>query len=303
MSGDTNDEGIKRIAASFAELLHLLTHDGNVERPKEVRDLLVDRLRDALDRRLPSLPRGEAAFIGNTFLVEAIVHRNDRTEISRLRHRDLGTFHAMKTIPSDRANEPTTKALLLREASIGMTLRCNDLATTQCAIRLPDGRPALIMEWIGPSLSQRLAEVSLSEADVRAAVKSMLVGLSAIHHAGYVHGDISPANLLLQDGDLNQLKIADFGTMVECGSRYSDLDIAKAMTPGFTAPEVSGDTAMQISADLYSAGCVINLLLDHCDEAQESIVQIKAAARHLTDPAPSQRPPNAMAALALIESI
>ncbi|MDK4715946.1 protein kinase [Rhizobium sp. CNPSo 4039] len=303
MSGDTNDEGIKRIAASFAELLHLLTHDGNVERPKMTRDLLIDRLRDALDRRLPSLPEGETVFIGNTFLVEAIVHRNGRTEISRLRHRDLGTFYAMKTIPPDRANEATAKALLLREASIGMALRCNDLASTQCAIRLPDGRPALIMEWIGPSLSQRLAEVSLSEADVRAAAKSLLAGLSAIHHAGYVHGDISPANLLLRNGDLNQLKIADFGTTVECGSRYSDLDIAKAVTPGFTAPEVSADAAMQFSADLFSAGRVINLLLQHCDPAEQSIAAIRAAAQHLADPAPSRRPPNALAALAVIETV
>jgi len=303
MSGDTNDEGIKRIAASFAELLHLLTHDGNVERPKMTRDLLIDRLRDALDRRLPALPEDETTFIGNTFLVEAIVHRNDRTEISRLRHRDLGTFHAMKTIPPDRANEATAKALLLREASIGMALCCNDLASTQCAIRLPDGRPALIMEWIGPSLSQRLAEVSLSEADVRAAAKSLLAGLSAIHHAGYVHGDISPANLLLRNGDLNQLKIADFGTTVECGSRYSDLDIAKAVTPGFTAPEVSADAAMQFSADLFSAGRVINLLLQHCDPAEQSIAAIRAAAQHLADPAPSRRPPNALAALAVIETV
>ena len=303
MSGDTNDEGMKRIAASFAELQYLLTHDGETERPKGMRDLLIDRLRDALDRRLPSLPDGEPAFIANTFLVEAVAHRNERTEISRLRHRDLGTLHAMKTIPADRSSEATAKALLLREASIGLTLRCSHLASAQCAIRLPDGRPALIMEWIGPSLSQRLTEVSLSAADVRAAAKSILVGLSAIHQAGYVHGDISPANLLLGDSDLNQLKIADFGTAVEYGSRYSELDIAKAVTPGFTAPEVSGDAAMQFSADLFSAGRVMNLLLEHCDETGQSIAAIKAAARHLGDPVPSRRPSNAMAALALIEAV
>ncbi len=302
MSGDASDQGLKRIAASFAELQHLLTHDGDVERPKEMRDLLIDRLRDALDRRLPSLPDSEPAFIANTFLVEAVTHNIERTEISRLRHRDLGTLHAMKTIPADRSSEATAKALLLREARIGMTLRCSDLASVQCAIRLPDGRPALIMEWVGPSLSQRLAEGSVSAADVRAAAKSMLVGLSAIHQAGYVHGDISPANLLLGNGDLNRLKIADFGTAVECGGRYSDLDIAKAVTPDFTAPEVSSNAAMQFSADLFSAGRVMNLLLEHCDETGQSIAAIRAAARHLADPAPSRRPPNAMAALALIET-
>lgn len=308
MSGDPSDEGMKRIAASFAELQHLLTHDGEVERPKGMRDLLIDRLRDALDRRLPSLLDGEPAFIGNTFLVEQVIYRNERTEISRLRHRDLGTLHAMKTIRADRSDEATAKALLLREASIGMKLRCSSLASAQCAIRLPDGRPALIMEWIGPSLSQRLAEGPLSAADVIAATKSMLTGLGAIHHAGYVHGDISPANLLLAEGDFNKLKIADFGTAVECGTRYSDLDIARAVTPSFTAPEIagpeaSGDVAMQFSADLFSAGRIMTLLLEHCDETEQSIAAIKAAARRLADPTPSRRPPNAMAALALIEAV
>jgi len=303
MSGDPSDEDMGRIAVSFAELRPLLTHDGEGERPAAVRGLLIDRLRDALDRRLLSLPDAEPIFIGNTFLVEAVVHRNERTEISRLRHRDLGTLHAMKTIRADRANEATVRTLLLREASVGIMLRNSNLVSAQCAIRLRDGRPALIMEWIGPSLSQRLAAGFLSSADVRAATKSMFAGLSAVHDAGYVHGDISPANLLLEDGDYNRMKLADFGTAVTCGTRYSDLDIAKAATPGFTAPEVSGDCAMQISADLYSAGCVMNVLLEHCNETEQSIAPIKAAALRLTDTAPSKRPQTATAALALIGDI
>jgi len=303
MMEDPSAEDMRKIARSFAELLHLLTHDGEIERSKHIRDLLIDRLRDTLDRRLSSLAEIEPTFIGNTFLVEAVMHRNDRTEISRLRHRDLGTLHAMKTIRVDRANEATAKALLLREAHIGMVLRDRNLASTQSVIRLPDGRLAIVMEWVGPSLSQRLAEGSLSSADVRAATRSMLIGLSAIHQAGHVHGDISPANILLGDGDFNQLRIADFGTAVECGTRYSDLDIAKAATPNFTAPEVSADTPMQFSADLYSAGRLMNLLLEHCNETDESIIALKAVARHLSDLTPSMRPPNAMAALALIGEV
>lgn len=301
MSGDPSVEDMRKIAAGFSELLHLLTHDGEVERPKEVRNLLIDRLRDALDQRLPSLADGEPAFIGNSYLVEEVVHRNERTEISRLRHRDLGTIHAMKTIRRDRAGNAADTAILLREARIGMKLCDNALATTQCALRLSDGRPAIIMEWIGPSLSQRLAKGSLSSVDVRVTTKGLLTGLNALHRAGYIHGDISPANLLLGDGDLNQLKIADFGTAVRYGTRYRDLGIAKAVTPGYTAPEVSSDAALHFSADLFSAGRVMTLLLEHCHETGQSIAPIKATARHLSDPAASRRPPNAMAALALIE--
>ncbi|NLS20128.1 protein kinase [Rhizobium sp. P40RR-XXII] len=294
---------MKEIATRFAELLHLITHDGETERPKTMSDLLADRLRDALDRRLPSIADDQPSFVANTFLVEAVVHRNERTEISRLRHRDLGTRHALKTISAERADEAVTKALLLREARIGMTLCHVHLAAVQCAIRLADGRPAIIAEWAGPSLPQRLAASSISLGDVRAAMRSLLAGLNAIHAAGFVHGDISPANLLLCEDDFRRLKITDFGTTIEYGARYRDLDIAKAATAGFSAPELLRDPGADPRADLYSAGCVMKLLLDHCDEADETVARLTAVAQHLADQSPSSRPPSATAAIALIDEV
>ncbi len=299
MNRSPSTEDMRRIACRFAELLDLLVRDGETERPAEVRDLLIDQLRDALDRRLSRWPSDDADFLGNTFLVEAVVHHTERTEISRLRHRDLGTLHAMKTIVRDRTNAATARALLLREARIGMTVSNGNLVVTQCAIRLSDGRPAIIMEWVGPSLAQRLAEGSVAATNVRAIAKSLLLGLGAIHDAGYVHGDISPANLLLDDDA--QLKIADFGTMVPCTIRPNDLDIAKAGTPGFIAPEVSADATMQFSADLYAAGRVLKMLVEHCSSDDDAIEPLDFLAQRLSAPDPCQRPPSAVAALALIE--
>lgn len=300
MTRDLQSDDMKKIAASFAGLLHLLTHDGETERPADIRDLLIDRLRDALDRRLPSMADGEPNFIGNTFLVEAIIHSNARTVISRLRHRDLGTLHALKTIGSDHADDTVTKAMLLREARIGMAFRHPNLVAVECTIRLPDGRPAIISEWAGASVSQRLSADAISLTDIKQAMKSLLLGLHSIHEAGYIHGDISPANLLLFEDDFARLKIADFGSAIERGKRYSDLDIAKAATPGFAAPELSPTEAVDPRIDLYSAGYVMRLLLEHCDEKDDTREPLKGAAEQLTDQDPSKRPPNAMAALEII---
>lgn len=300
MMQDVSSNDMRKIAASFAELLRLLTHDGEVERPADIRDLLIDRLRDALDRRLPSLPDAKSIFVANTFLVEAAIHANERTVISRIRHRDLGTWHAMKTISIDRSNEALAKAMLLREARIGMALRHPNLVAVQCAIRLPDGRLATISEWVGPSLAQRLSAGGISLTEVKQAMKSLLLGLAAIHEAGYVHGDLSPANLLLHGDNLMRLKIADFGSAIESGRRYSDLDIAKAATPAFAAPELSPTGAVDLRADLYSAGRVMKLLLDHCGEESETTARLNGVVEQLTDHDPSKRPPNAMAALELI---
>ncbi len=300
MTGDLKSEDMKEIAARFAGLLRLLTHDGDIERPSDIRDLLIDRLRDALDRRLPSMPESEPSFIGNTFLVEAVVHSNARTIISRLRHRDLGTWHALKTLGNDRLDDAATKAMLLREARIGLTLRHANLVAIECVVRLPNSQPAIIAEWAGSPLSLRLSAGIMSPADIRQAMTCLFDGLHAMHEAGYVHGDISPANLLLRDDDFARLKIADFGSAIECGKTYGDLDIAKAATPGFAAPELSSTEPADPRADIYSAGCVMKLLLERCRDDADALAPLNNAAAELTERAPSQRPPNAMAALELI---
>ena len=302
MTPNPTSEDMKEIAARFAGLLRLLTHDGETKRPIDIRDLLIDRLRDALDRRLPSMSEGEPAFIANTFLVEAVIHSNPRTVVSRLRHRDLGTWHALKTVGDDQRNDAVAKTMLLREARIGIALRHPNLVAVECVVRLADGRPAIIAEWAGPPLSQRLSADAISLADVTRTMRSLLFGLHAIHHAGYVHGDISPSNLLLCDDDFTRLKIADFGSAIECGRCYRDLDIAKAATPGFAAPELSPTEAADPRADLYSAGCVMKLLLEHCPEANDATASLKSVMAQLTNHAPSERPPNAMAAVELIKA-
>ncbi|OCJ09424.1 hypothetical protein A6U86_26615 [Rhizobium sp. AC27/96] len=300
MTRDLNSRDMQEIVTRFAGLLRILTHDGETERPADIRDLLIDRLRDALDRRLPSMPESEPSFIGNTFLVEAVVHSNARTIVSRLRHRDLGTWHALKTIGDDRLDDAVAKAMLLREVRIGLALRHANLVAIQCAARLPDSRPAIIAEWAGPPLSQRLSAGDISLPDVRQAMKCLLAGLHAMHEAGYVHGDISPANLLLCDDDFARLKIADFGSATECGKTYGDLDIARAATPGFAAPELSSTEPADPRMDIYAAGCVMKLLLEHCDEETRALSPLNNVAAQLAGHAPWQRPPNAMAALQLI---
>lgn len=294
-------EEMKEIASRFAGLMRLLTHDGEAERPAELRDLLIDRLRDALDRRLPSMGDGEAGFIGNSFLVEAVIHSNTRTVVTRMRHRDLGSWHAMKTLSAHYLNDVMARTILLREARVGMALRHPNLMAVECSFRLPDGCPAVIMEWAGASLSQRLSMRSVSVVDIRHVMTSLLRGLHAMHAAGYVHGDISAANLLICDDDFERLKIADFGSAIEAGKRYRDLDLAKAATPGFAAPELASDKAADPRSDLYSAGCVMKLLLEHCHQAHDPNPLMDISTR-LADPDVSRRPPNAMAALELFET-
>jgi type VI secretion system protein ImpN len=297
MSSDLPAEDLEEIASRFSGLLHTLMHDGKGERSSDTRDMLIDRLRDALDRRLPQFPLGNPAFIAGSFLLEETIDRRERTEVSRLRHRDLGTLHVLKTVVADRTNDDIARRLLLREARIGMSLRHPCLVETQMALRLADGRPAIVLEWAGQPLSRQLSSGSIAVHDIIETMRRLLLGLQAIHEAGYVHCDISPGNLLLSGDDFSGLKIIDFGVALEQGQRHHDLDIKLAGSPSFMAPEQADDMAADPRFDLYSAGCVLNALLERCEETELSVEEIRALARYLTQTSPFMRPASAKAAL------
>lgn len=303
MSSDLPAEDLEKIASRFSSLLQILMHDDKGERPSDIRNMLIDRLRDALDRRLSQLPSGNPTFIAGSFLLEETVDRRERAEISRLRHRDLGTLHALKTVVADHANEDIARRLLLREARIGISLLHPCLVQTQMALRLADGRPAIVMEWAGQPLSQRLFGGSITVRDVIKAMRRLLLGLQAIHEAGYIHCDISPGNLLLSGGGFSELKIADFGVALEQGQRHHDLDIKLAGSPSFMAPEQTDNTPADPRSDLYSAGCVLNVFLERCEETGLYVEKIGALARHLMQTSPSMRPANAKAALGLLDDV
>ena len=81
-------------------------------------------------------------------------------------------------------------------------------------------------------------------------MRMMLRGLEALHAMGFVHGDIKPANTMVDR--LGYVKLVDFGRAVSIGEPSSWL----LGTPVYMAPEVHRRLPPSIQADLYSVGLV-----------------------------------------------
>lgn len=269
--------GMDAIADRYAELWHTMRYDGDRLRDPSQTTLFLDRVRAALDRQSAMLDTGaDAQVVANSFTVEAVAYESDRTQILKLRHRDLGTYHALKT--STHAHDAIAAGLLLREAQLMSAMRHPNIVSAEVVLRLSDGRPALVMEWLGGSVADTLNDgPPIPDELLDGLARDMLSGLAAIHDAGMVHADISPRNLLLTVGGMPTLKIADFGIALTRGETHVSLGLASAGSPGFSMPAVDADAA----GDLHACGEVLALMLARVATPQPRLTEISATLRNV----------------------
>jgi len=129
-------------------------------------------------------------------------------------------------------------------------------------------RPFFLMEYYCRDLGQVIGESAEVEAPTRrlplpraaAYAAQTLEGLARLHHAGIVHRDIKPFNLLLTDED--QVKITDFGLSRVRGESLAASPGLKVGSPYYAAPEQEDDPdSAGPRADLYSVGVTLYRML------------------------------------------
>ncbi len=206
-----------------------------------------------------TIPPG--TLLGHTYRIERRLARGGMGEIYRARHAELGTEHAIKIILPELADNPKVVDLFRREASVLRNVRDDAVVAYDGVFRDENGRLYLVMEFVeGPSLSDLVKERPLRPDEVRKLRDRLARGLAAAHQKGVVHRDISPDNVILPGGRLENAKIIDFG-------------IAKLADPGaativgddfagkysFVSPEQLGMFGGVIDArsDIYSLGLVL----------------------------------------------
>jgi len=126
---------------------------------------------------------------------------------------------------------------------------------------MPDGGRWLAMEWVsGGSLADRLDEGPLGLVPTLALGIRVAEALGEAHAHGIIHRDVTPRNLLLPNGDVEQVKIADFGiARVGWTVRQPTRTGVVLGTPGYMAPEQArGSGPVDARADVFSLGCVLH---------------------------------------------
>jgi serine/threonine protein kinase len=125
-----------------------------------------------------------------------------------------------------------------------------------------DGATVLVLEQAAASLDDVLADSSAPRPDP-ALLAHVCEGLHQLHHAGWVHGDLKPANILLmKDGSV---RLADFNMAAELHGTHA---YAPAFaTPDHTPPELlwsevdERGTRVRPTADVWAFGVLAHLTL------------------------------------------
>lgn len=300
-----DDDGMEKLSLHFRALMDCVRNRDGVARPKEQQRLLIDQLRNALDRAVNSmddaLDANALTFIAGSFIVDSCLYRGPTTEVLKLRHRDLANLYVLKTLRLEFAAHTSYAMLLRREAEIGLSLRDPYIVETSALLRLADGRPALLQPWSGEPLSQAVANANFGSHDIRTLMASLLRALAHLHEHNYVHCDITPSNIMITKGKGNNLKLGDFGLTLQVGETHTDLGLTSAFSVDYAAPEQTPLQLAHPTMDIYSAGRVLQRLLAASPDQDNSALE--SFARHLCSERPENRPQTAQLALTLLDQI
>lgn len=181
---------------------------------------------------------------------------------------------ALKLIPT---HDPTTVARFEREALTISQLRHPNTVTVFDYGRTEDGFLFLAMEMLdGVTLSDLIK--STGPLPPRQAVHiaaQICRSLNEAHHAGIVHRDIKPDNIILinVDGDDSVVKVLDFG-IAKAVIGEDDVQLTGdgriIGTPRYMSPEQILAEPLDHRSDIYSLGCIIFEMLTGAPPFQQS---------------------------------
>ena len=131
------------------------------------------------------------------------------------RHQYMDRLASLKLIRRECSDDPLLLRRLLHEAKHLIQIQHPNLAEMYDLIQM-GSRYSLVLEYVeGQDLQQYIGQKGpLSTHDFLDFAKQITHGLSGLHTAGLVHGDLKPANVVVrneQDELHNRLKLIDLG--------------------------------------------------------------------------------------------
>ncbi|MDO8984621.1 serine/threonine-protein kinase [Cypionkella sp.] len=151
--------------------------------------------------------------IMGTYEIEKLINSGGMGEVYRGRNIHNDEPVAIKIVLPSLAHDPKIVALFQKESTTLSRLSHEAIVRYHVFTVDPTiGRPCMVMEFVsGTSMSDRIEQGPMPVEDVRVMLRRVASGLDKAHRAGVVHRDLSPDNVILEDGHVEHAKLIDFG--------------------------------------------------------------------------------------------
>ena len=210
-------------------------------------------------------------YIGK-YAIRGLLGRGGMGKIFKVEHLQIGKIYALKLLDPD----PLLVTLMGKDKIREMF---KTEAVTIAGLRHPniveimdydesDDKPYYLMEYYVNNLGVIIGEPSRTEQasriiNIEKAIRytrQTLNGLHCMHHAGIIHRDIKPYNLLVTDHDT--IKICDFGLSKLRGEKFDGPPSLKFGSAWYAPPEQEDNPdSVDFSADLYAVGITMYRML------------------------------------------
>src|SRR6185436_2564479 len=156
-----------------------------------------------------------AELLGDRFAIEQQVGTGGMGRVFRARDRDSGEAVAIKLLSDVREHHI---ARFMREVELLAELSHPGIVRYVSHGVMSSGELYLAMEWLdGEDLTTRLAREPLTMGDSVKLATRVAGALGVAHARGIVHRDLKPSNLFLPGGEVEQVKVLDFGIAAQEG--------------------------------------------------------------------------------------
>jgi serine/threonine-protein kinase len=162
---------------------------------------------------------------------------------------------AIKILHRHLADAELTKRLLQEGRALAKVRHPNVVSVY--GVESNEGRVGLVMEFVrGETLEKAMSGGhKLNPREAANVGQDICRALAAVHHAGFVHRDVTSRNIMR---DLaGRIVLMDFGTGLQTAAGATPGLVKIAGTPMYMAPEVLAGQPASPSSDVYSVGVLL----------------------------------------------
>ncbi|MFT6399504.1 MAG: CheY-like chemotaxis protein/tRNA A-37 threonylcarbamoyl transferase component Bud32 [Bradymonadia bacterium] len=214
----------------------------------------------------PAVDTAEASYLGQMidgrYFVDRLIARGGQGEVYKVLQTDLERIFAAKFVNIKRDRPERTEAVrarILGEIKALAKLQSPHVVRIHDVVQIDDTIFCLIMDFVnGRSVESELNERrKLPLGDVIDVCRQVSQGLVEAHEAGFVHRDIKPNNIMVEELPAGGrfVRILDFG-FVHNLQRQRDLNRFEG-TVGYSAPEQLTAAPIDHRADIYALGITL----------------------------------------------